>query len=274
MTTPSSANDQIRALIVDDEADIRRLTVKAIERSGFDCHAVAGIKEALSALQETAYNFCITDMRLPDGDGLSLIRHVNQHYPDMPIAMITAYGNLEVGVDALKSGAFDVLAKPLELSSLRNLAEAAKKLLKKRSPLPTYCHSLLFGDSAIMETFRATLYRLARTQAPVNITAPEGCDRRGIARALHYLSTRASQPFISVNCASLHNQENYDSEGAVLFGDVLPNDSSISSEQGIFQIANKGSVFLENIDQLSEFGQMRLIELLEERQLRNLQDGT
>src|SRR5687767_11985117 len=154
------------ALVVDDERDIRELLVLTLGRMGIRVDTAADLAGARAQLAAEKYDLCLTDMRLPDGSGLDLVSHISQRYPDTPVAMITAYGNVEAAVDALKAGAFDFVTKPVDLSVLRRLVQNALSLgEKRRSQKPT--QNRLVGDSARMQQLRSTIAKLARSQAPV-----------------------------------------------------------------------------------------------------------
>jgi len=197
-------------LIVDDEADIRELLVLTLGRMGVDADAVPGIKEARQALQRQAYDLCLTDMRLPDGDGLELLRHIAEEHGNTPVAVITAYGSTENAVLALKAGAFDYLAKPIKLEQLRPLVMSALKL-----PKPAQARRTAIGESAIpgvprllgespaIARAREMIGKLARSQAPVYITGESGSGKEVAARLIHSGSARADAPFVAVNCGAI-----------------------------------------------------------------------
>lgn len=243
------------ALIIDDEADIRTLVSITLERMGLECFGAANVAEARTLLQQRTYNFCITDMKLPDGNGLELIRYCQKNYPAMPIAMITAYGNLELGVNALKAGAFDVVAKPLDTDRLRQLARDALKL----SHTPAHIHNLpsdvgLLGRSLAMSQLRADIAQVARTQAPVFLQGEAGTGKELIARLIHHQSSQSNQRFVIVKCGSTHQQE----LERFLFNPEDPQQSAI-------YLAHKGTLYVQDIDQLSPELQGRLLHVLQEK---------
>lgn len=249
------------ALIVDDEKDIRALISMALERIDIRCEQAADVSEAMEKLASDRYHFCITDMKLPDSDGIQLIQHCNRAYPDMPIAMITAFGNMEVGVNALKAGAFDVVAKPLDIKRLRELATSALRLTKVSGSLPEQCRNLIIGESEEMQTMRTSLRKVGRTQAPVFIQGEHGTGKEGIARAIHLISSRADQAFITINCDGLDNETAAES----LFGYA---DESGTIHPGLIQNADHGTLFLNNIEHLSSELQAQLLQLLTDRKIR------
>ncbi|MFZ0467938.1 MAG: response regulator, partial [Thiogranum sp.] len=173
-----------QALIVDDEPDIRELLELTLGRMNIDTRSAANLADARRLLGESRFDLCLTDMRLPDGDGLELVEAIQQQYPDLPVAVITAHGKMETAVQALKLGAFDFVSKPVDLQILRNLVNGALKLASfperdRRS------RDTLLGDSAIMQTIRSTIAKLARSQAPVYISGESGTGKELVARLIH-----------------------------------------------------------------------------------------
>ncbi|MCB1590439.1 MAG: sigma-54-dependent Fis family transcriptional regulator, partial [Xanthomonadales bacterium] len=185
-----------KALIVDDEADIRELLSLTLTRLGLDIDTASNMVEARQRLAETDYDLCFTDMRLPDGNGHSLIEFIAEQCPDTPVAMITAYGNVEAAVQALKAGAFDCVSKPVDLSVLRNLVQTALRLRAERTGDGGTALSRMLGDSAAMQNVRQTIQKLARSQAPVHISGESGVGKELAARAIHELGPRAQAAFV------------------------------------------------------------------------------
>lgn len=247
------------ALIVDDEKDIRSLLSMTFERMGLVCKQAANVSEATELLNHNTFHFCITDMKLPDGDGMQIINHCSRNFPEMPVAMITAFGNLELGVNALKAGAFDVVAKPLDTNRLRSLATSAIKLSKVRGAIPEQCQSLLVGNSVVMENLRSTVRKVARTQAPAFLYGQIGVGKEAVAQAIHSQSSRSESPFIIVNCDALQE----DSSDEVLFGsaDVNP------QKMGAFRDADKGTLVLNDVDRLPADVQAKLLGVLQEKKI-------
>ncbi|RMG28897.1 MAG: sigma-54-dependent Fis family transcriptional regulator, partial [Gammaproteobacteria bacterium] len=190
-----------RALIVDDEPDLRELLSITLARMDVDCDAVPDVTAARDALARAAYDFCLTDMRLPDGSGLDLVRHVQSRHPDLPIAVITAFGSMETAVEALKAGAFDFVSKPVDLQVLRNLVDTALRLARTRHYPERDRRSRheLIGDSPAMQRLRALIARVARSQAPVYISGESGTGKELVARLIHRKGPRAEGPFVAVN---------------------------------------------------------------------------
>ena len=263
-------------LIVDDEADIRELLVLTLSRMGVDADSASTIQEAKQALQTRAYDLCLTDMRLPDGDGLELLRHIAEHFGNTPVAVITAYGSTENAVAALKAGAFDYLAKPIKLEQLRPLVMSALKL-----PRPTQQRRAsigetsppggprLLGESAPIAKAREMIGKLARSQAPVYITGESGSGKEVAARLIHVGSARADAPFIAVNCGAI--PENLmESE---FFGYKRGAFTGADSDKiGYLQAAEKGTLFLDEVGDLPLAMQVKLLRVIQEKKVRPVGD--
>ena len=247
--------NRFRALIIDDEADIRTLVAITLGRMGLECFQAGSVAEALQQLQERRYHFCITDMKLPDGNGLDLIQLCQQKFSDMPVAMITAYGNMELGVGAMKAGAFDVVAKPIDTERLRQLARQALELSKVPAHLETLPSAVgLIGDSLPMQQLKEQIFKVARTQAPVFIFGEDGSGKELTARLIHHQSSRAQRPFIALSC-----REHAPAElEHALFGKDNPATGLLSSADG-------GTLLLTDIDQLPAECQGRLLRVLEDK---------
>jgi two-component system response regulator PilR (NtrC family) len=180
-----------KVLIVDDEPDIRELLEITLGRMKLDTYCARNAGEALALLQREPFDLCLTDMRLPDGSGLELVQHIQQHYPQVPVAMITAFGSLDTAINALKAGAFDFLTKPVVLTRLRELVTSALLL-----PVPgSAIDRRLLGESPPMRDLRKQIEKLARSQAPVYISGESGSGKELVARLIHERGPRASQPF-------------------------------------------------------------------------------
>ncbi|MGB0450099.1 MAG: sigma-54-dependent transcriptional regulator, partial [Porticoccaceae bacterium] len=185
-------------LIIDDELDLRELLKLTLAKMGIDATAVETVKEAKAALQEQHFDLCLTDMRLPDGNGLELVDYTQKNYPQLPIAVLTAYGNVDLAVDALKLGAFDFLSKPVELSRLRSLINNALTLSPQTQATDTAETPLLLGDSELMSSIRQQISKVARSQAPMFISGESGTGKELAARSIHRQSSRAAAPFVPV----------------------------------------------------------------------------
>ena len=239
------------ALIIDDEPDIRTLTAITLERLGIRCFTAEDTREAIKLLNERRYHFCLTDMKLPDGNGLEIINLCQKRYPEMPIAMITAYGNLELGVSALKAGAFDVVAKPIDTERLRDLAKQALRLTQT----PSHIDSLpsdtgLIGKSEAIVDLKNNISKIARTQAPVFIKGESGCGKGLVAQLIHHQSSRKDYPFVTINCVNRDPDE--------LEADFF-------SEKSLLLKANRGTLFINGIEQLSSELQNKLLTVLDEK---------
>src|SRR5256885_2830969 len=192
-------------LVVDDEPDIRELLELTLVRMGLDVASVGTIAEAKERLGQDRYDLCLTDMRLADGEGLDLVRHIAGHAADVPVAVITAYGSAENAVAALKAGAFDYVSKPVGLEQLRALVRAALSL-PDRAEAPArdkHLHGRLLGESAPLVQVRAMIGKLARTQAPVYISGESGTGKELAARLIHENGARRERRVVGANCGAL-----------------------------------------------------------------------
>jgi two-component system response regulator PilR (NtrC family) len=252
-----------KVLIVDDEPDIRELLEITLGRMKLDTCCARNAGEALSLLQREAFDLCLTDMRLPDGSGLELVQHIQQRYPQVPVAMITAYGSLDTAINALKAGAFDFLTKPVDLSRLRELVTSALLL-----PVPgTAIDRRLLGESAPMRDLRKQIDKLARSQAPVYISGESGSGKELVARLIHERGPRASQPFVPVNCGAIPT-ELMESE---FFGHRKGSFSgAIEDKPGLFQAAHGGTLFLDEVADLPLPMQVKLLRAIQEKAVRSV----
>ena len=261
-----------KVLIVDDEADIRELLSMTLQRMGVETDCAATEFEAVQLLQKSSYDLCLTDMRLPDGDGLKLLEHVTAQYAATPVAVITAHGSTENAVAALKAGAFDYLAKPVSLNQLRALVRSALKLprasaARKGGEAPAGALPVLLGDSPLMQQTRQMIDRLARSQAPVHISGESGCGKELAARLMHCKGPRCDAPFVPVNCGAI--PENLmESEffgyrkGAFTGAD--------QDKDGFFQAANGGTLFLDEVADLPIQMQVKLLRAIQEKKVRKV----
>jgi two-component system response regulator PilR (NtrC family) len=258
------------ALIVDDEPDICELLEITLIRMGIDAHSVFDLGAARKILSEQRFDLCLSDMRLPDGNGIDLVRHINESYPQLPVAMITAHGNMESAIEALKAGAFDFVSKPVDLEVLRKLVQQAIKLGRRQQPeTPAKKtigeHSPMLGNSAPMQRVRELITKLARSQAPVYISGESGTGKELAARLIHQQGARADHPFVAVNCGAIP-QELMESE---LFGHKKGSFTGASSDhQGLFLSADGGTLFLDEIADLPLHMQVKLLRAIQEKQIR------
>ncbi len=259
------------ALIVDDEPDILELLKLTLERMDIQCHAAGSLGQAKGLLEQYNFDLCLTDMRLPDGDGIDLVRHIADNYPKLPVAMITAHGNMELAVEALKAGAFDFVSKPVDLGVLRRLVNTALKLSKK-SPRVEATEAeasdsdlQLLGDSAVMQQTRATIKKLSRSQAPVYISGESGSGKELVARQIHALGPRVDKPFVPVNCGAIPP----DLMESEFFGHKKGSfTGAVSDKAGLFQAADGGTLFLDEVAELPLPMQVKLLRAIQEKSVR------
>ena len=249
------------ALIVDDEADIRELLEITLSRMGLRTQAAGTVREARALLAEHSFDLCFTDMRLPDGNGVELVAHIQKKHPGVPVAVITAYGSAQTAVESLKAGAFDFVSKPIDLGQLRKLVDTALKL---KSAAETSDGGLL-GETPVVEALRALIDRLARSQAPVHITGESGTGKELVARLIHDRSPRADAPFVPVNCGAIP-AELMESE---FFGHLKGSFTGATRDKaGLFQAAEGGTLFLDEVGDLPLHMQVKLLRALQERAVR------
>ncbi len=263
-------------LVVDDESDIRELLVVTLSRMGVDAEGASSVAEAKQALERRAFDLALTDMRLPDGEGLDVLRHIAEHYGNTPVAVITAYGSTENAVAALKAGAFDYLSKPIKLEQLRPLVMSALKLPKHPQSRRVAVGETaqpgapqLIGESAPIQRAREMIAKLARSQAPVYITGESGTGKEVAARLIHAGSARADAPFIAVNCGAI--PENLmESE---FFGYRKGAFTGAEADRaGYLHAAQKGTLFLDEVGDLPLAMQVKLLRVIQEKKFRRLGD--
>jgi two-component system response regulator PilR (NtrC family) len=252
-------------LIIDDEPDLLDLADLTLARMGLNVDRAATVREAMDHLKARKYDLCLTDMRLPDGDGLDIVRHIGQHAPSTPVAVITAFGSADNAVAALKAGAFDYLSKPVSLDQLRTLVRTALKV-----PSPGHAESRkvrLIGESTVMRQILVKVEKLARNQAPVFITGESGTGKEVAARMIHELGPRASKPFLAVNCGAipenLMESEFFGHRKGAFTG-------ADSDHEGFFQAADGGTLFLDEVLDLPMTMQVKLLRAIQERSVRKV----
>ena len=250
-----------RLLIVDDEPDLRELLSMTAHAMGLEATLAADLSGARDALGNDRFDLCLTDMRLPDGDGLELVSLIQGHYPGLPVAVITAHGSVESAVMALKNGAFDFLSKPLDLNNLRNIIATALQL---DGAMPAAQDGLL-GESTAMDTVRDIISRVARSQAPVHIRGESGTGKELVARMIHEASGRREGAFVPVNCGAIP-PELMESE---FFGHRKGSfTGAVSDKEGLFQAADGGTLFLDEIADLPLPMQVKLLRVIQEKKVR------
>jgi two-component system response regulator PilR (NtrC family) len=253
-------------LFVDDESDLRELVELTVTRMGHRVRSAASVGEACALMDAQSFNLCLTDMRLPDGDGLAVLRHAGQCQPDMPVAVLTAYGNTENAVAALKAGAFDYLSKPVALEDLRALIGSALRL-PAAGAQPASVRGTLLGDSPPMVQVRQLIARLSKSQAPVYITGESGSGKELAARLLHEGGARRDGPFVPVNCGAIP-ESLMDSE---FFGYRKGAFTGASEDRdGFFHAASGGTLFLDEVADLPLAMQVKLLRVIQEKRVRKV----
>lgn len=267
-----------RALIIDDERDICELIEMGLIGQGVVCSSVHTVKTAIKILKEQKFDFVISDIRLPDGDGLDLLAHIQKHYPGLPVCMMTAHGNMDMAIRALQLGAFDFINKPFELKQLRAVCRAAAKEYRnetgksatpKAAPRNDGGSSAdkyeLIGQAKVIQRVRNMITRVARSQAPVFIHGESGTGKEVAARSIHHQSNRNDGPFVAVNCGAI--PENLvESE---FFGYKKGSFTGANTDQdGLFVAANGGTLFLDEVADLPLSMQVKLLRAIQERAVR------
>nr|WP_214648554.1 sigma-54 dependent transcriptional regulator [Acinetobacter terrae] len=253
--------------MVDDEEDLCTLMQMSLSRMGIKMHIAHRLEQAKKRLSENKYDACLTDLNLPDGNGLQLVEWIGQHLPALPVAVLTAYGNMEIAIAALKAGAFDFVSKPINQKHLEQLLQKAlnKPIENFQSKEDRLEQKLLIGQSLPIQQLRITLNKIARSQAPVFITGESGTGKEVIANLVHRLSNRNEGPFIAINCGAIPT-ELMESE---LFGHKKGSFSGATQDkQGLIQSAHGGSLFLDEIAELPLTMQVKLLRAVQEKRIR------
>ena len=265
------------ALVVDDEVDLCRLMQITLTKMGIKSDVAYTLAQARSYWQDNTYDFCLTDLKLPDGSGLELVKEISNS-SNTPIAVITAHGSMDLAIEALKLGAFDFVNKPLELPRLRQLVENALKVIHQdneakatpeSSPEQKMLDARLIGDSAVMHPLKNTILKLARSQAPVFLSGASGTGKEVVARLIHDLSPRRDGSFVPVNCGAIPS-ELMESE---FFGHKKGSfTGAVADKQGLFQQANGGTLFLDEVADLPLAMQVKLLRAIQEKTVRAIGD--
>jgi two-component system response regulator PilR (NtrC family) len=259
-----------RILVVDDEADLRELLEITLLKMGLDVDSSGTVAQARELLAQHQYALVLTDMRLPDGLGLELVREVNASHKNTPIAVVTAFGSAENAVVALKAGAFDYVTKPVVLEDLRIMVRSALKLSEAPAGMPERGGSngsRLIGESPAMQSLRAQIARLARSMAPISITGESGSGKELAAREIHAQSSRAAKPFVAVNCGAIPEAL----MEAEFFGYRKGAFTGAAEERdGFFQAANGGTLMLDEVADLPLPMQVKLLRAIQERRVRKI----
>lgn len=252
-------------LIVDDEADILELLELTLLRMGLESKRAMKVAAAVELLKTNHYDLCLTDMRLPDGTGLELVQYIGQHYPELPVAVITAYGSTDNAVAALKAGAFDYIAKPVSLDQLRALVKSALNVTETAPQVAA--QRTLLGESPAIQVARDLIEKLARSQAPVYVTGESGCGKELAARLIHEKSARQAYPFIAVNCGAipenLMESEFFGYKKGAFTG-------ADADRDGFFQAAHGGTLFLDEVADLPLSMQVKLLRTIQEKKVRKV----
>ena len=262
---PAASKRPPSVLIVDDETDILELLELTLIRMGLESQRATKVADALALLQNNQYDLCLTDMRLSDGTGIEIVQYIGQHHPELPVAVITAYGSTENAVAALKAGAFDYIPKPVSLEQLRALVKSALSVSDKTSP--THHQHTLLGNSHALQAARDMIGKLARSQAPVYVTGESGCGKELAARLIHEHSARQTQPFVAVNCGAipenLMESEFFGYKKGAFTG-------ADTDRNGFFQAANGGTLFLDEVADLPLPMQVKLLRTIQEKKVRKI----
>lgn len=256
--------NKAQALIIDDEADIRELLEITLNRMDIETKTAENLSGAHALLKEQNFNLCLTDMRLPDGDGLDLLTAIQVEFPQLPVIVITAHGSAEAAVKAMKQGAFDFLSKPVDLKVLRQLISNALKA--NFSPKQDRrSRNTLLGESEAMCQIRAKISKIARSQAPVYIKGESGSGKELVASLIHKKSARSDAPFIAVSCGAIP-AELMESE---FFGHKKGSFTGANGDkQGLFQAAEGGTLFLDEVADLPLVLQVKLLRAIQEKKVR------
>ena len=257
-------------LIVDDEPDICELLELTLGRMNIETRAAVNLSDARKLLEKEPFDLCLTDMKLPDGNGISLVEHIQKNFPDTPVAVITAHGNMESAIAALKAGAFDFVSKPVDLTVLRNLINSSLKLADHFPHKDRRSRDVLLGESPAMRSLRGTIAKVARSQAPVYISGESGTGKELVARMVHEKGPRAEKPFVPVNCGAIPS-ELMESE---FFGHKKGSFTGATADkQGLFQAADGGTLFLDEVADLPLHMQVKLLRAIQEKAVRPIGDA-
>lgn len=252
-----------KILVIDDEPDIRQLLSMTLERMGFDVSTAENVNIAKQLLEKTVYQLCITDLKLPDGSGLDIVKRIAEHHSATPVIVITAHGSMDIAIKAMKIGAFDFINKPFDLKHFRQLVSNATSTIQidtEDNPL-----SEIVGNSSTIEKLKAKVAQLSRSQAPIFITGESGSGKEVIANAIHRHSSRKDKPFIAINCGAIP-KELMESE---LFGHKKGSFTGAHEDrQGLFQAADGGTLLLDEIADLPLDMQVKLLRVIQEKSIR------
>ena len=259
-------NSLTRVLVIDDEPDILELLSMTLERMNLLPDTAASVKEAIAKLNKRDFDLCLTDLRLPDGSGLEIVNFIQQSIPQLPVAVISAHGNMQAAINAMKAGAFDFVSKPIDLNQLRALIESALALDSRISEIKSDDTGIrLLGQSPEILRIREQIRKLARSMAPVHIHGESGTGKELVARLIHNSSPRKENAFIAVNSSAIPS-ELMESE---FFGHRKGSFTGANFDHpGLFQAASGGTLFLDEIADLPLSMQAKLLRAIQERAVR------
>jgi len=257
-----------QALIIDDEPDILELLTMTLSDMSIDCVTAESIAQAEQALKQHDFDLCLTDMRLPDGNGLDFVKKLQQEKPNLPVAVISAHGNMDLAVQALKLGAFDFVSKPLKIRILRDLVSTALKLTPspdKPRQKERRSRDRLLGETDVIRTLRGKISKLARSQAPVYIRGESGTGKELVARLIHELGARSDGEFVPINCGAIPSElvesEFFGHKKGAFTGAIV-------DKVGLFEAAQGGTLFLDEVADLPLMMQVKLLRAIQEKTIR------
>lgn len=252
-----------RALIIDDEPDIRELLSITLNRMDIDTDTAADVYNAQRLLEAKNYNICLTDMKLPDGSGFDIVKYIQKNIPELPVAVITAHGSMDIAVQAMKAGAFDFVNKPIDINALRKLVSTAVSSNNMGNVQDEDVE--IIGESNSIHQLKTSIKKLARSQAPVYISGESGSGKELVARSIHTLGPRSNYAFVPVNCGAIP-KELMESE---FFGHKKGSFTGASQDKlGLFQAADNGTLFLDEVADLPLDMQVKLLRAIQEKAIR------
>lgn len=258
---------KLEILIVDDEPDIRELLEITVGRMGLKTAAAESVAEAMKLLGSREFALCLTDMKLPDGSGMDIIAYIQHNKPQVPVAMITAFGSIDTAIGALKAGAFDFITKPIDLERLRSLIQSSLRLEEQSEPIGYGNTSQLIGNTPVIRDLRKQIAKMARSQAPIYISGESGSGKEVVARLIHANGPRGSGPFVPVNCGAIPT-ELMESE---FFGHVKGSFTGAHEDKkGLFEAASGGTLFLDEVADLPLAMQVKLLRAIQEKSVRKV----
>ena len=258
-----------QALIIDDEPDILELLDITLMRMGISAERAENLGRARQLLSQNRYQLCLTDMRLPDGNGIDLVKEIQALHPQMPVVVFTAHGNMDTAIEAMKSGAYDFITKPVDLEQLRQLVNSALSVTTA-TPAISDQESLIKGRSPTIVDLRKKIVKLARSQAPVFISGESGSGKELVARSIHLQGPRAGKPFVAVNCGAIPA----DLMESEFFGHRKGSFTGAQKDKpGLFQAAHGGTLFLDEVADLPLDMQVKLLRAIQEKAIRAIGDA-